>query len=343
MRKFNILFAGSLILAAMAGTAQAAVSFEGRTVRVIVPTGSGGTYHLYCQILSRHLGRHLPGKPTVITENRPGAGGVNAARYMVTAAPKDGTYIAMINPGSIALPGLRPGVGFDTLKMQWLGSMSGRAYVVGVWYKSPPKTLEDAKKMEVLMGTTGKAATSYLIPTYMNKVLGTKFKIITGYKSGGAINLAIERGEVWGRGNFYTGYLGVRPDWIRDKKIRHWVRIGPDRDDLKQVPKLRDLMKTDEQRQMLDILEVSFNIGQAFYAPPGVPANVMKALRKGFEDTMRDPETKKETVARKLPLNWIKHQDVKTTIAGVMKLPKPSFKKLAHMLGFDQPRKKKKK
>ena len=176
------------------------------------------------------------------------------------------------------MPGLRRDMGFETLKMDWLGSMSGRAYGVGVYtgsldgsgatakslaakFGASMKTVADAKKRTVIMGTSGKASTSYLIPTFMNKTLGTKFRIVLGYKSGRTMNLAMQKGEVEGRGNYYTGYLGVWPDAIHDKLIAFVARIGPERDDMQHIPRLHDLLKTDRQREMLDILEVSFNVG----------------------------------------------------------------------------------
>jgi len=330
-------------IAALSGTAAADDFFKDRTVRIIVPSGSGGTYHLYCQILSRHLGRHLGGgTASVITQNMPGAGGVKAARYMLNAAPKDGSYIAMINPGSIALPGLRKNVGFETLKMDWLGSMSGRAYTVGVYHESGIKTVEDARKREVIMGTTGKASTSYLIPAFMNKTVGTKFKIITGYKGGGAINLAIQKREIEGRGNFYTGYLGVWPEAVRDKQITFLARLGPERPDIQHIPKLRDMLKSDLHREMLDILEVSFNVGQAFYAPNDLPAGRLETLRAAFLATVKDPKTVEEAAKRHLPMRYQTHQEVLAAIEDVFKRPPQAFQTLAKMLGFDKPRKKKK-
>ena len=252
-------------MAMLGGTAQGAAFYKDKTVRIIVPSGSGGTYMLYCQILSRELGKYLGSGTKVVTQNMPGAGGIKAARYMINAAPKDGSYIAMINPGSIAMPGLRKNVGFETLKMAWLGSMSGRAYTIGVYNGSRDNTgfdaanlaekfgpaiknVADAKKRTVIMGTTGKASTSYLIPSFMNKTLGTKFKIITGYKGGGTLNLAMQKAETEGRGNFYTGYLGVWPEAIRDKQITFLARLGPERPDIQHIPRLRDMLKSDLQR-----------------------------------------------------------------------------------------------
>jgi tripartite-type tricarboxylate transporter receptor subunit TctC len=338
----------------------AADFYKDKTVRVVVPSGSGGTYHLYCQILARHMGKHLGGgTASVITQNMPGAGGAKAARYMVTAAPKDGSVISMINPGSIAFPGLRPGVGFDTRKMRWLGSMSGRAYTVGVYNGSkgdsgftaaeaakkfgpPVRTIEDARKRTVIMGTSGKASTSYLMPSFMNKTLGTKFKIILGYKSGGTINLAMQKGEIEGRGNFYTGYLGVWPEAVRDNLVTFLARLGPDRDDMKHIPRLRNLMKTDLQRQMLDILEVSFLVGQAFYAPPGISKARLAELRAGFLGTVKDKGLLKDANKRHLPMNWQTHHQVQTSIDNIFKKPPTAFKTLATMLGFDKKKKKKK-
>ena len=173
MKRISFSIAAMTAVAMLGSAASAADFYKDKTIRIVVPSGSGGTYHLYCQILSRHLGKYLGGgTTTVVTQNMPGAGGVKAARYMLNAAPKDGSYIAMINPGSIAMPGLRKDVGFETLKMDWLGSMSGRAYTIGVYNGSRDgsgfdaaalakkfgpaiKTVEDAKKRTVIMGTSG--------------------------------------------------------------------------------------------------------------------------------------------------------------------------------------------
>ena len=255
---------------------------------------------------------------------------------------KDGTVIAM-DPGLIiAMTGLRPNVGFNTLEMAWLGSMSGRAYTIGVFHTAGIKSVADATKHEVIMGSSGKASTNYLIPTFMNKTLGTKFKVITGYKGGGAINLAIQKGEVQGRGNFYTGYLGVWPEAVRDHLITFLARLGPDRPDLQDVPRLRTMMKTKLQREMLDILEISFNVGQAFYAPPGISKERLATLRSAFIATMKDPAILKDTEARNLPLRWQTADQVHSAIAEVLKIDPKAFKKLSHMLGFDVVKKKKK-
>ncbi len=359
MKPVTTTMAAIAAATALSGAPMAADFYKDKTVRVVVPSGSGGTYHLYCQILARHMGKHLGGgTASVITQNMPGAGGAKAARYMVTAAPKDGSVISMINPGSIAFPGLRPKVGFDTRKMRWLGSMSGRAYTVGVYNGSksglgfsaadakkkfgfPIRSIADARKRTVIMGTSGKSSTSYLIPSFMNQTLGTKFKIILGYKSGGTMNLALQKGEIEGRGNFYTGYLGVWPEAIHDNLITFLARIGPERDDIKHIPRIRDLMKTDLQRDMLDILEISFLVGQAFYAPPGISKERLSELRTAFVKTVQDKALLKDASKRHLPMKWQTHDKVQTAIDNIFKKPPTAFKTLASMLGFNKKKKKK--
>ena len=332
----------ALGVAAPAVPAAAAPFYKDRTVTVVVPSGSGGTYHVYCQLFARHIGRHIPGNPKVITQNRPGAGGAKAARYMVTAAPKDGSFMAMINPGSTMLPLLRPGVGFETRKMQWLGTMAARTYTIGVWHTVAVKSLDDLRKTRVTMGTSGKASTGYQVPAFMNATLGTKIKVILGYKSGGATNLAIERGEVEGRGNFYSGYTGVRPHWLRENKIRFLTTLGPKRPEVANVPQLRDLMKTKLDRDMLDLLEVNFYIGQSFYLPPGVPRARVDLVRKAFNAMMKDPVLLADAKKRRVPITPRTHQEVVKVLAKGFQASSEAVNGLRKILGFDKKRKKKK-
>ena len=181
-----------------------------------------------------------------------------------------------------------------------------------------------------------------LIPTFMNKTLGTKFRIILGYKSGGTMNLAMQKGEVEGRGNFYTGYLGVWPEAIHDKLITFVARLGPERDDMQHIPRLRDMLKTDRHREMLDILEVSFNVGQAFYAPNNLPPGRLATLRKAFWATVKNPATIKEANSRYLPMNSQTPEQVLASIEKVFKKPPQAFAQLSEMLGFNKKKKKKK-
>ena len=341
---FTALAAATIAAFGMAigpATADTHNFYKNKTIRVVVPSGSGGTYHIYCQLFARHFGRFLPGNPTAVTQNRPGAGGAKAARYMVSVAPKDGSVIAMINPGSTMLPLLRPGIGFETLDMQWLGAMSVRTYTIATWYTVPAKSIADLKKKQVTMGTSGKASTGYQVPAFMNATLGTKIKVILGYKSGGATNLAMERGEVDGRGNFYSGYTGVRPHWLRDKKLNFIVTLGPSRPEVKGVPVLRSLMKTDLDRAILDLLEVNFYVGQAFYVPKGVPKARVALLRKAFTAMITDPKMLADAEKRRVPMNTRTHQQTLAAITKGFQASPEAVKGLRKILGFGKKKKKK--
>lgn len=318
--------------------------FKGKTVTVVVPSGSGGTFHVYGQLVQRHIGKHIPGRPTVVVQNRPGAGGATAAAYLMNAAPQDGTVIAEIAPGVVTLPLFRPSVKFDVRKFQWLGAIAVRTYTIGVWHTVPVKSIEDMRKIEVKMGTTGKGSTGYQIPTFINYALGTRMKVILGYKGGGAVNLAIERGEVQGRGNFYSGYTGVRPEWIRDKKIRFLLKLGPDRPELKNVPNIRDYLKPGSiQARAWDVLETNLNVGQSFFVPPGVPAERVAILRKAFEDTMKDPELVAEAKKRRVPLVVRTATEIEKAIADGYRAATPEVvAQVAKLMGYGEKAKKKK-
>jgi len=341
MRRIMFAAASAAVISmAWGAPAMAKSFFKDRTVTVVVPSGSGGTFHIYCQLVQRNLGRHIPGHPKMIIQNRPGAGGVKSLRWMVSAAPKDGTVIAMINPGSTMTPVLRPNMGYDATKLVWLGATSVRTYTLGVWYKTPIKSIEDAKKQVVTLASSGKSATSTLLPQLLNKLIGTKFKVITGYKGGGAMNLAVERGETWGRTNYYSGYLGVRPDWIRDNKITFLATIGPPRSEVKNVPRVRDLVKPGIDREMVDLLESNFNVGQGFYVPPGVPRARVNVLRTAFTAFLKDPKFHADAKKRRVPSITRTWQQVQAAVKiGYSSRPEVA-EKLATLLGFRKHKKK---
>jgi len=301
--------------------------YKGKTVTVQVPSGSGGTYHVYCQLVSSHIGRHIPGKPRVVIQNLSGAGGAKSASYMMTVAPKDGSYIAMVAPGVITDPLIRKHK-FDARKFQWLGSVAARAFSIAVWHAAPVKTLEDLKNTQIIIGTNGKASAGYVVPAFVNAVLGTKMKIITGYKSGGATNLAMERGEVQGRGNYYSGFTGVRPEWITEKKINFVLGIGPRHPALKGIPHLRDMIKPGSmEAKMYDLIELNFNVGQAFYTAPGVPAGPVAILRKAFSDMLADPELQKDIVKRRVEFQPQNAAEVEREIENGFKSAEPAVVK----------------
>lgn len=332
--------AACLAIAAGSAPASAGVEdfYKGKTITVIVPSGSGGTFHLYGQLVQRHIGKYIPGHPSVIVQNRPGAGGVKASDYMANAAPKDGTVIAEMNPGAVAVTLMRK-VHYDPRKFQWLGAITVRTYTLGVWHTVKADTIAKQKKATVIMGASGVGSMNYQLPNFMNYALGTKFKIIKGYKGGGAINLAIERGEVDGRGNFYSGYTGAKPGWIRDGKIKFFAVMGPIREEVKHVQRLRDLIKPGMDRAMFDLLEVGPQLGQSFYVPGGVPKARVAALRTAFAKVLKDPVMRAEAKKRRVPLNTRDWQHVTKVVNDAFNVSPDVPRKLAKILGFEKKKK----
>jgi tripartite-type tricarboxylate transporter receptor subunit TctC len=292
MQRRSVRTTCAAAVAALCGVAQPAGAqdvadfYRGKTIQVVVPTGVGGSVALYGRLFADFVGRYIPGNPTVITAMMPGAGGITSVEYVSNIAPKDGTVIGEILSPALLVPMMRS-VRFDPTKLQWVGSLTDRPGVVAMWHAARATTLEGVRKTEVAMGSGGVGAGNFQVPTLANVVLGTKFKVVTGYKSGGDINLAIERGEVDGRFNYWSGFTSVKPDWIRDGKLKFLFRTGPRAPDMPDLPTFAELAGG-EDRQMVRILEAPDDVGVGLYVASGVPAERTAALRKAFLDTVKD-------------------------------------------------------
>jgi tripartite-type tricarboxylate transporter receptor subunit TctC len=264
--------------------------YKGKIVTVTVSTG-GATYTLVARTIARQMPKHLPGKPTMIVKNMPGAGHVRATNYMYNSAPQDGTVIATIG-NSIPLHQVlgRKGVRFDARKFNWLGSTGITNLMTAVWYKAGVKTIADAKKIEVISGGTGAGSGTVIYPMVMNKLLGTRFKVVIGYRRAGNIDLAMERGEVFARSGYSYGSLVRRhADWIKDKKVYFPVQVGVDRSrGPKGVPLLIDLAQNSDQKQIFELFSGTVALGRPYLTTPGVPADRLAALRKAFAATLKD-------------------------------------------------------
>jgi tripartite-type tricarboxylate transporter receptor subunit TctC len=298
---------------ALAGPASGQDYFSGKKITVTVPAGTGGSYHNYCLLVAQHMGRHIPGNPTLTVANRPGAGGALASAYMYKLAAKDGTDIAMMAPGSITAP-LVNKIDYDARKFAWLGSVVARSSAIWVWHTKGVRTLEDLKTKPVKIGSSGFGAGGSVIPRFINEVLGTRMEIVYGYKSGGDINLAIERGEVDGRWNFRSGFVSLTPEWIKHDRIVAIVATGPRDPHHKNIPHLRDILPAGSlQQRVYDLLALDYDVGQGFYAPPETPAKVVAILKTAFERTMKDPDFKADIDRRNLeiePLTAAQVEDV---------------------------------
>jgi tripartite-type tricarboxylate transporter receptor subunit TctC len=301
--------------------AQTADKFKGKIFEVVVGYDTGGGYDIYARALARHIGKHLPGNPTVIVKNMPGAQTRTAANYLYNIAPKDGTVIGTIARGLPTEELLGSGgIRFESAKFNWIGSMNNEVSVGVAWHTSPVKTLEDTKQREMVVGGI---ADSLLFAQVMNAILGTKFKTISGYKSGGEIGLAMERGEVEGRmGWSWSSVVSMNPEWIREGKIRNLVQFSTSKHaDLPNVPLVTELAGSDADRALLELVFSRQVIGRPFIAPPGLDAETVEILRKAFGDTMRDPAFLAEMQKANLEVNPIPGKDVQELINRLFKTP----------------------
>jgi tripartite-type tricarboxylate transporter receptor subunit TctC len=335
--KFRVALAAIAALAAMstATSADEAAFYRGKTVSVMIPSSLGATLGLYGRLVVDNIGKHIPGNPTVIIESRPGAGGAVGAAYTYNVAPKDGTFIAEVLAPSVTLPLLHD-VQFDGSKFQWIGSLVPRPAVISVWKETTPaKSLDEAKRAQVIMGSSGQGSETSLIPTLMNHVLGTKFNVVTGYKGGAEINHAMERGEVHGRMQYWSGWTAGKPDWLRDNKLIHFVQYGPPIKELPNVPSLKGLVKDEKAKQMITFLESANRIGIGFWVPPGTPKARVETLRKAFETMMASAEFQAMAAKIKAPVEFVSGQELKRITEEAYRTPKPVIAELKSILKFN--------
>jgi tripartite-type tricarboxylate transporter receptor subunit TctC len=294
----NALVLASAVAAfALAGAAQAQAQsaesfYSGKSLRLIIPSGAGGGYDAYSRLLARHLADHIPGKPRIVVENMPGASGLRGTNWLYNVAPRDGTVMGSTYNTLITEPLLgNDAAKFDPTKFEWIGSMTTQYNSCMVWHTSSIKTIEDAMKREVRVSTTGMSGNSAKTPLLVNKLLGTKFNVISGYATT-EMRLAVERGEVEGIcGLSYDTYVAANPDWIQNKRIRFILQTGTKPvKALPDVPLLINYVKNPKERAALKVLGVIEEVGRPHLFPPGVPDYLVKALRRAFDATMKDPK-----------------------------------------------------
>jgi tripartite-type tricarboxylate transporter receptor subunit TctC len=311
--------------------------YEGNTINIIVGFGPGGGYDLYARLLAQHLGKYIPGHPTVIVQNMAGAGGIRAANFVYTAAPKNGTVIAAVNQFAPMFQLLGGSVGeYDPARVAWLGSMASSNNVVYVWHASGIKTLDDAKQQEVPLAGSGVISDANIYPAIFNAMVGTKFKVINGYDGSNDSNLAIERREVDGRGGgAYSTLVSTRPQWLSERKVNILAQIGPEKDpDLQDVPLLSDLAKTDEDRQIAAMVTLPVAIGYNNWVAPEVPADRVEILRNAYAKVLADPDLLADAKRLQLDIRPKTGAELATLVKKAAETPKPTLEKTAKILGW---------
>ena len=327
------LFAGLTITA----RAQQSVEdfYRGKQLDMVIGYSPGGTYDLYARLVARYLGNYIPGKPTIVPRNMPGAGSRAAVRWVYTVAPKDGTVLSTADQSlSVEQAMGDKTLGFDTTKLIYIGNANVDNNTTVAWYTTGIKTIDDAKKRQVVVGATG-GSTSSQYPKAMNALLGTKFKIIIGYPGGNDINLALEKGEVDARGsNAWAAWKATRPEWLKDKKINILVQIGLTKaPDLPDVPLLMDLATNDADRAVLKLLSASSTIGRPFFTSPGVPPERVKALRAAFDAMVKDPVFLAEAQKEGFDINPLSGEELQKIVEDIVATPKPIADRLLQIIG----------
>jgi len=303
--------------------------YKGRAVSLIIGYSVGSGYDIYARLLARFIGRYIPGNPTVIPQNMPGAGSVKAAMYLYGVAPKDGSVIATIGR-SAPLEPLLGDAQFDGRTFSWLGSIASNSSLCATWHATAIKTWQDAMTKPFALAGEGSGSDPDNFARILKNVFGAKVKLVTGYPGGTEMNLAIERGEVDGRcGWSWDSIKSTRPDWLRDKKINLLAVFSLQKaaDIPADVPLVGDLAQSDEQRQILRLYLAGQALGRPFFTSPGVPPERKAALRAAFDATMKDPDFIAETKKVKLEVDPASGAEIDRLLAKIYATPKDVIEK----------------
>jgi tripartite-type tricarboxylate transporter receptor subunit TctC len=300
------------IAPAAAATPDPAEFYKGKTITLITSTGVGGTYDVIARLVARFMPRYIPGNPSIVVQNMPGGGNVLATNFIYGIAPKDGTAIATIHS---AMP-LRQvldsqGIRYDADRFNWLGSTGPQNEVILVWHSAGIRTIADATAREVVVGGTGTGSGMVIIPTMMNNLLGTKFKIVSGYRTSEEVNFGMERGEVQARAFSFGSITSQHPDWLTEHKVTFIAQEGARREKLlPDVPLLTELAKSDEQRRIFQLVSSAPALGQPYVAPPDLPADRLAALRSAFAATLKDAAFLAETAKMRFAIDPMSGDEV---------------------------------
>jgi tripartite-type tricarboxylate transporter receptor subunit TctC len=331
LRRPLALCVAALVLGAAQGaTAQETID---RPVTIYVAGTAGGGIDLYARLFARHFGRHVAGKPTVTVQVMPGAGGIRAANFLAEQAPRDGTAIATFASGPILEPliGAR-NPGYDMSSFTWLGAMNKDYGLCIAWGTTPFKTIDDVRRQQMVVAGTGAGSETDTWPIVLNDVLGTKFKLVTGYLGSQETILAIERGEAHGRCVFSLSALKIaKPDWLRDKKINVLVLTALSAD-FPGVPAVVDLVSKPQDRQLLELMVGPGAMARSFAAPPALPAGKATLLRRAFDATLQDPEFRVEAARMQADLAPTTGEEVQALVARIYATPRPVIERVKKLL-----------
>jgi len=320
------MIALALVLAGFAaGTAAAQTPeqfYKGKLLDLEIGYPTGGSNDAYGRLLANHLGRHIPGAPAIVPRNTPGAGSFLAVNRVYANLPKDGTVIALGAP-TLALDERlgSQGVRFKTAELNFIGRVDSLINIVMMWKTSKVKSIADAQMNVSTLSGTGAGSTVSIYPTVLNNVIGTKFKLVMGYRGSNEAMLAMERGEVEGHSTAWAAVKVAKPDWLRDKTVNIIVQFALKRHpELPDIPTAVELARNDEERAVLSAIMNASEVGTAFFTTPGIPPERLAVLRRAFDDTMKDPDFLAEAQRLRLGVSPLPGEELQKLVAQVSNL-----------------------
>lgn len=287
--------------------------YAGKQVRLLIGYSAGGGYDTYARLLARHLGKHIPGNPTVVPQNMPGAGSLRLANFLYNVAPKDGTVIGTFGRG-IAMEPLLSGEGtqFDAREFSWLGSLNNEVSICVAWHDSSVKSMADLATQELIVGGTGSGSDTVVFPVVLKNLLDVNIRLISGYPGGNDVLLAMERGEVDGRcGWSFSSLSSTRGDWLETDQITILAQLAlAKHPELPDVPLITEFADSDNELRAMEIIFARQVMGRPYLAPPGIPADRLDALRRAFDAVARDPEFVRDAEQLQVELNPVSGENV---------------------------------
>ena len=343
MKTRNVIAAFAALAALSAGLgstsarADAVADFyKGKTVKLLIGVGMGSTYGLHSRFFADTIRQYIPGNPNIVIQSMPGGGGAKMANYMYNVAPRDGSYIGFpLKYIAVNQVLGRKGLKYDAAKFGYLGSLGPINSAVAILKKEAPAiTLEGVMKTEIIMGSTGKSSETFITPTLMNNLLGTKFKIVTGYRGMKGIILAIERGEVHGRAGSWDSLKAGQPQWLDKNLVSIIALSGLARNwDLRNVPTLLELATTPEQKSVLQFFANGNAVGWLMMTPPGLPKARLAAFQNGFDKTVNNAGYMAKLKSKDLDVNPMNHTGVEKIIADTLAVSPQTVSKIKKAMG----------
>jgi len=336
-----VALALAAVCSAHDATAQSVADFyKGKQVSLVIGSGAGGGFDAYARLVARHFGDHIPGNPAVVPLNKPGAGSLTMTNALVNAGPFDGTIVGAPQSSAAVEKLLHLGspggaaAHFDATKLNWLGSASQDVFVLFTWHTAKVQSFDQLKNTEMLLGSSGPNTDGSLIANALNKVFGTKIKLITGYQTSTAEMLAMEQGELDGNAMAYASVVTMHPDWVKDGKIRFLAQMAMrPQPGLEKVPFVLDLVKDAGDRSVLELIFAKYQMGRPYFVPPGVPAERVAALRAAFDATMKDPKLLADAKKQRLEIDPVSGADVQAMVEKLYRTPEPLVRKARDLLG----------